>query len=109
MSDAIMVEWAFLERKARVFPLGERVAYSWTCKHAAPEQHVIECLWVWHDCDLSLDPARRSVDGYAGWKPTGVAAHTLIQAEPLTIVASVYWPECCGLHGFITAGRWDQV
>lgn len=31
--------------------------------------------------------------------------HTVVTEEPLTVVASIACPDC-GLHGFITNGRW---
>jgi hypothetical protein len=99
------------------------VAYSWsrcpsqkdwigTKAEPDPEhRHSIECLWVWHDCDGLYGP--RTADEFrgqrVGWGPAGVGAHTLVHRDPLTITASVYWPDCCGLHGFITDGRWLGV
>lgn len=108
MADTEIVRWAFLNRYVEVFPLGEKVAYTWTCNPKEPDhQHVIECLWVWHDCSMGLDPerARRSHES-RGWGPTGVAAHDLIAVDPLHIEASVYWPACCGMHGWIRDGKW---
>jgi len=67
------------------------------------------CLWVWHDCDLILGPESIAPGARFGWRPSGVAAHTLVQVEPLTITASVYWPDCCGKHGFITNGSYADV
>ncbi|WP_019137641.1 hypothetical protein [Cellulomonas massiliensis] len=46
---------------------------------------------------------------YRYWMPAGVGAHDLIQREQLYIEASVYWPDCCGMHGFIRDGRWHPV
>lgn len=107
MPDTIEITHAFLSYPAKVHPVGERVAYSWACEHTDPAEHVIRCLLVWHDCDHSLDEARRNSPAYPeGWKMTGVNAHDLIAAEPLHIEASVYWPGCCGLHGFIRNGEW---
>lgn len=31
--------------------------------------------------------------------------HEVVTREPLTIVASIHCPDC-GLHGFVTDGRW---
>lgn len=33
------------------------------------------------------------------------SGHTIVQDEPLSIVASIACPDC-GLHGYITDGRW---
>lgn len=102
--------------KVDVIPLvgTELVAFSWSIPAAAdPETHVetINDLIVWHHCEHPLwrgDPSRNQslVDIYDGWHATGVGAHTLVQVDPVTITASVYWPDCCGLHGFITNGAW---
>lgn len=92
------------------------VVYSWTCfdpegdndQGLPPSDHVhdITCLWVWHDCGQILGPDSVAPGERFGWRPSGVAAHTLVQIDPLTITASVYWPDCCGMHGFITDGRY---
>jgi hypothetical protein len=109
VGEETFVRWAFLSRYAQVVMLGERVAYSWKCG-IENHDHVIECLWVWHDCTMELDPVRASrakhSDDAIGWGPTGVAAHDLISISPLHIEASVYWPACCGLHGWIRDGQW---
>lgn len=99
------VLWAFQDKYAEVVMLGDKVAYSWTC--GAEHDHTIDCLWVWHDCDLNLRPVDPHwTSRYVGWKPTGVGAHDLISVSPLHIEASVYWPACCGMHGWIRDGRW---
>lgn len=93
--------------------LGAGVAYSWSrCEegaHHPGQPHTIDCLWVWHDCAQVLGPETVQPGDRFGWRPSGVGLHTLVQPDPLTITASVYWPDCCGLHGFITNGRWQQV
>jgi hypothetical protein len=111
----LLVKWAFLEKDAEVISLGDpKVTYSWTCGLGNDEshKHVIECLWIWHDCDanLELDPSREHwSDLYVGWKPSGVGLHDLISADPLHIEASIYWPSCCGMHGFIRDGKYIPV
>lgn len=106
------VRWAFLDKYAEVTVLGDKVAYQWKCASKDPDnhKHVIGCLWIWHDCDQNLDPVDDHwTSKYVGWQPTGVAAHDLISVDPLHIEASVYWPGCCGLHGWIRDGRWVDV
>lgn len=116
----------FYDHPREVFAVGgtELIAYSWSrClsqgnsigKEAEPDaahEHTIDCLWVWHDCAKVYPDEERYAERFrgqrAGWTPTGVGAHTLVSIEPLTITASVYWPECCGQHGFITDGSWIQ-
>lgn len=34
--------------------------------------------------------------------------HSVVSADPLTITPSILCPDC-GLHGFITAGRWSPA
>lgn len=105
----MIIRWAFLDRKMVVHNLVDpRVAYSWTCGHD-DHKHTIDCLWIWHKCSAELlDPEAANL-GYRGWQPTGVGLHTLVSADPLHLEASMYWPECCGLHGFIREGRWLPV
>lgn len=96
--------------------IADHVAYSWTCTAEDGDNdqglppsghaHTIECLWVWHDCTAVLGPDTVSPGERFGWRPSGVRAHTLVHTNPLTITASLLWPECCGLHGFITDGHW---
>lgn len=102
-----LIKWAFMDRETEVEMLGDKVAYSWTCDLLIDHEHTIECLWVWHDCDLNLNPVPiHWTHRYKGWQPTGVAAHDLISVDPLHIEASVYWPACCGMHGWIRDGKW---
>lgn len=91
--------------------LGGGVAFSWMCAATGDgtHEHTIECLWVWHDCQQILGADSIAPGARFGWRPVGVAAHTLVQIDPLTITASVYWPDCCGMHGFITEGRYLPV
>jgi hypothetical protein len=91
----------------------DAVAFSWTrCDGRDDPEHVhsIGCLWVWHDCTKVMPDEPNVVESVRGkplgWQPTGVGAHTLHAVEPLHLEASLYWPECCGLHGFIREGRW---
>lgn len=122
-------------KPAFVQDLSADVAFNWTCRLAegeiepdvtpyeadtgnrkaewnnpgGPHHHSITCLWIWHDCPAILGPTTVAPGATFGWMPTGVGLHTLVQVDPLTIRASVVWPECCGLHGFITDGAWQPV
>jgi hypothetical protein len=53
---------------------------------------------------MLAEPGDHIEGWYPRWAPAGVGAHTLVQKEPFTISPSVYWPYCCGMHGFITDG-----
>lgn len=90
--------------------LGPLVAYSWTS-----DGRTINDLWIWHWCEHPLWEGRGKTefeahrDDYRFWSPAGVGAHDLITVDPLHIEASVYWPDCCGLHGWIRDGRWTDA
>jgi hypothetical protein len=93
-----------------------RVAFCWH-GNAEPPLAITDLLLL-HDCTTGADEVRDPSTGLIsekgrppGWAPQGVAAHTLIDdgqqlGHALHIEASVYWPECCGLHGFIRDGLW---
>jgi hypothetical protein len=74
-----------------------------------PHEHSIRCVWIWHNCTAVLGPKSVAPGVKFGWMPTGIGLHTLVSIHPLTITASLVWPECCGLHGYITEGRWIPV
>jgi hypothetical protein len=92
--------------------VGDRAAYQWVgCDRPGDPGHVhsIGCLWVWHYCTQVLGPESVEPGALFGWRPAGVNAHTLAHAAPLTIEPSLYWPDCCGLHGWIRDGAWIQA
>lgn len=112
MPESSIIHWAFLDREVEVYMLSDKVAYSWTCQEQndSIHSHSINCLWIWHDCDRNLDPpGDHWTDIYTGWKPTGVGLHDLISSDPLHIEASIYWPKCCGMHGWIRDGKYIDV
>lgn len=93
--------------------VGPLVRYEWTLgdhwyhrEHDGPCSQDSAHLLVWHDCGLILGAGADAPGERYGWRAAGVGLHTVTQVEPLTLVASLYWPECCGLHGWITDGRW---
>lgn len=88
----------------RLTRVGDRVAVEWV-----GDSRTIDDLMVWHDCGFVLGPESVAPGMRFGWRPSGVRAHTLVQVDPLTITASVYWPDCCGLHGFITDDVWHDA
>ena len=74
---------------------GERVAGT---QDSSYDNGVI----LWHDCEVQ-----------GGWVASSHPNHTR-HDEPrcldkLTLRASVIWPDCCGMHGFITDGVWVGV
>jgi hypothetical protein len=105
-----MEEAGFPQPGPQTVDLGHGVRYEWKrCEvvgHAPGEPHTIHCLWVWHDCQQILGPDTVAPGLRKGWSATGVGLHDLIAVEPLHIEASVYWPACCGMHGFIRNGSW---
>lgn len=63
---------------------------------------------VWHWC--TRDKWRgRDIPALPRWAPCGVGAHTLVSRDPFHVEPSVYWPDCCGMHGFIRGGRWEAA
>lgn len=50
---------------------------------------------VWHWCSAS-----------ERWEGAHIGLHTIAKRDPLTIIPSLYRPDCCGWHGFITNGQW---
>lgn len=64
---------------------------------------------LWHWCTKSVwlaDPNRNPAHCQPSWAAAGCRAHTLVSSDPLHLEPSVYWPDCCGMHGFIRDGRW---
>lgn len=90
--------------------IGPGVAYGFgRCYQGEGHDHGKECLWIWHFCTLKLGPTSVSPGSNFGWRPSGVDGRTLESLHPLTLTPSVYWPECCGKHGFITMGQYYDV
>lgn len=56
-------------------------------------------VWVWHWHTPTGLPAR--------WQLSGCGLHTVIQAEPLTIRASLACEDGCTWHGWLTNGVWS--
>lgn len=70
-------------------------------------------LLLWHFCDHNLwllkegrDPA---LVGPSRWAPGGVGAHQLVSEKPLHLEPSVYWSDCCGMHGWVRNGLWTSA
>lgn len=111
--------WGFLDRVSHIEGnVSEDVAYSWTCNKKETGEfpnhiHTIECLWIWHFCNMSVNQVSADrvnrLEGFFGWKPGGVGLHTLVSISPLHLEASLYWPDCCGMHGWIRDGKWVSV
>lgn len=57
-------------------------------------------ILVWHDCPP---------DG--GWVASGAGLHTVLGNEisTMTFQPSLYFLDCCGLHGWIENGVWKGV
>lgn len=89
--------------------VGPKVAYTW--REGQPKE--IENLTIWHWCDHNLWAANPSSNPdylpYEGWVPTGVGAHDLMAVEPLHLEPSIYWPGCCGRHGFLRGDVWTDA
>jgi hypothetical protein len=98
--------WPFSDPSMKMHELGHDV---WWTKVCDADNNWIGIL-EWHECE----PAQNNTD--AGVSAGGVnfenaPAHVkgprwqLRQKDPLTITPSIHC-QTCGLHGFITDGRW---
>lgn len=114
MSEIYIPPW-FGGEDLLVQSLGDTylVAYSWA-SNPKGDTLTINDLLVWHYCDRNVwlknpkgdpDVARKS----KGFTPAGAGLHTLVSIEPLHLEPSLYWPDCCGMHGFIRDGKWVNV
>jgi hypothetical protein len=68
-----------------------------------------ERLLIWHWCTRALwlaDPTRIPEHCTQQWSAAGVEAHTLVSREPLHLEPSLFWSDCCGMHGFVREGTW---
>lgn len=64
-----------------VTQLTNQLYYGWPPGEAKP--------WVYHWCTT------RQV-----WSGSHTGNHDLVTRDPLHLEPSLYWPNCCGLHGF---------
>lgn len=57
-------------------------------------------ILIWHLCPVE-----------DGWVATAIPLHTVPSGtddlEHLTVRNSLAWSDCCGLHGYLTDGRWE--
>lgn len=87
--------------------VGERVAYDPEGGHGGRPM-------IWHWCTKEGWWARAQREGWTpdpesmrpAWLPAGCEGHDLISVSPLHLEPSVYWPDCCGLHGWIRDDVW---
>lgn len=108
-----MSDWEPERLNSEAVEIGVGVAFQWI-QHEDPDAHHpgqpctrdLMHLWIWHDCSLILGEGTVAPGERFGWRPAGVRSHQLVAPEPLSISPSVYWSDCCGLHGFITDGAW---
>jgi hypothetical protein len=62
---------------------------------------------VWHWCTQEHWRDRELFSG-PRWAASGVGLHTLVALDPIHLEPSLYWPDCCGKHGFLREGRWQE-
>lgn len=79
--------------------LTDDVYYGWVDGEPSP------VFWHWCSAAAAL-PAELTVSG--GWRTAGTPAHTLVSRDPLHLEPSLLWT-CCGMHGWVRAGRWDAA
>lgn len=87
--------------------LGGGVWVSWGSAFNEADQPLI-----WHWCDRSLVAHKEDLlpEWQAPrWEPSGVKGHSLVSREPLHLEPSLFWPDCCGKHGFVRDGHWIAV
>lgn len=94
---------------------GDNIYITWFNKDGQPESHP----HLWHWCDKSGwiaarrkagDPEPKHPDtDRPQWMLAGSNAHQVLSRDPLHLEPSVYWPDCCGTHGFIRNGVWEGV
>lgn len=60
------------------------------------------------DGSIRVAHACKSVEGVQLWLAPSLEDHTIESREPLSVSPSILCPDC-GLHGFITGGRWTDV
>jgi len=112
MSEIEITTWFGAQHLVNSLGETDKVVFTWNDTEG--RLPTIEDLLVWHYCDRSVwlkdpekDPqAARSMEGFT---PAGVGLHELISVEPLHLEPSLYWPTCCGMHGFIREGKWVSV
>lgn len=75
---------------------------------------------LWHWCTKANWIAKRRAEGKPDpepetriddpqWAAAGSGGHGMPSRDPLTLTPSVYWPDCCGMHGFVTDGIYKSV
>lgn len=63
---------------------------------------------IWHWCSMENRRGdEHPIKPY--WAASGVGKHTLVSRDPLHLEPSIYWPDCCGLHGFLRNGHWETA
>lgn len=86
--------------------LGDGVQYNLgRCLDKDAGMHTVSCIWVFHYCEQIVGEPGITY----GWFVGGISSHKLIKLDPLTINPSLYWPDCCGKHGYIREGKWESV
>jgi hypothetical protein len=86
-------QWSALEERD-VTRITDDLYVGWDPDFAHPT--------VWHWCTAPNLPRPR-------WVPSGTDHHQLVSRDPLHLEPSLYWPGCCGPHGFLRNGQWTSV
>lgn len=89
--------------------LGGGVWAVWGAHHGARGSSDLDHLLIWHWCTESRWVAEGRPHAEPHWVLAGAETHTLVSRDPLHLEPSLYWPDCCGKHGFIREGRWVEV
>jgi hypothetical protein len=104
-----MDEWSNPEHPpVDAIDLGGGVWVSWTGPFQETVDGEVQPL-IWHWCTHRFWNEQHGANTEPGWAPAGVKAHILVSRDPLHLEPSLYWPDCCGMHGFVRDGRWIGV
>lgn len=117
MGESEHINWFDHDRPPMVdaIRLGPDLYAVWFKQNGQDESH--PHLWHWctkvnwiakRKAEGGPDPSDPKVD-QPQWMLAGSAGHQLVSKEPLSLSPSVYWPDCCGMHGFVTGGVYTSV
>lgn len=78
----------------------EWIWYAWYGEPAYPV--------VWHWCQTGTRDTGCRFD-VPHWCAVRAARHIIVTRDPLELEPSLWYPRCCGLHGWIREGRWIRA
>lgn len=94
---------ALNHRQIQKRPESTDILYSWGHNASLPDN---PSLIIWHWCPHP--ETQEGWDAIPRWCPWGTGHHTLVKEKPLHLEPSLSFP-CCGIHGFIRGGEWQDA